>query len=123
MFPAGQIFFQRLHLVQTVHHEFNVVAGGKPDVTVTVFICDIAYFPYMLGGHETAPARSHGKYLIPGFRNVHQNSGFEDLVIFPFPIVFLDDGWKILPEVPRAKVRDPVFHRFVRIISSQSFLR
>jgi hypothetical protein len=47
-----------------------------------------------------------------------QNARLKDLVIFPFPVVILDNRRKILPEVPWAQVREPIFHRFIRVKKS-----
>jgi len=42
-------------------------------------------------------------------------------MIFPFSVIILDNRRKKLPKMPGAKVSKPVFHRFIRVISTKSF--
>jgi hypothetical protein len=37
-------------------------------------------------------------------------------MVIPFTVVVLNNGRKILPEMPRTQIRQPVFHGFFRII-------
>jgi hypothetical protein len=64
-----------------------------------------------------APPHAHGVDLVAGFGHVDQNAGFEDFVIQPFALVFGDDRRVELVVFFRTDVGDPVFHRFVRIVS------
>jgi hypothetical protein len=115
MLSAGQVFFKGLNFVQAVYHKFNVIAGGEPKIAVAVLVCDVAEFTHILDRHESSAAYSDGENLVPAFCDVNQHAGFDDFMIFPFPVVLLNDGRKVLPEVARPKVRDPVFHGFLGI--------
>jgi hypothetical protein len=115
MLSAFKIFFQGIQFVLAVSHKFNIIPRGKSDKAFTVFVRDIADLPYVLDGHETTSTATDGEALVTRFRDVDQNAGFQDFVIFPLPIVILDYRRKILPEVSRTQIREPVFHGFFRV--------
>ncbi len=121
MLTAVKVLFQGLHLAFVVHHELDVVPCGKPHEPVAVFVGDVTDFPDVFNGHETATAAPDGKDLVAAFGHMHQNPGFQDVMVQPFAIIILNNRRKILPEMPRTEVRQPVLHGFCRIVQSQSF--
>jgi hypothetical protein len=46
---------------------------------------------------------------------MNKNAGLQDIMIFPFAVIVLDNRRKILPEMPGAKICQPVFHGFFRV--------
>jgi hypothetical protein len=123
MFPAHEVLLQGLHLALTVHHEFDIIAGGETHMSVTMLISDITDLPDMLNGHKPASTASNRKDLVAAFSYVYKNARLQDVVILPLPIIFLNNGREILPEVPWTKVRDSVFHGFIGVKQSKSFSR
>src|SRR3989339_863886 len=77
-FPAHEVLFQSLHLVETLHHEFDVVTGGEAHETAAVLVCDLAHLTDMLHGHEAATADPEREELVPGFGDVYQDARFQD---------------------------------------------
>jgi hypothetical protein len=114
---AFQILDQGLDLVLAVHHELDVVAGGETQVAVAVFFGNLTDFADVGGAHETRAAAADRVDLVAGFGHVDQNTGFQIFVIEPFALVLGDDRRVEFVVFFRTDVGDPVFHRFVRIVT------
>ena len=116
MLTALKVFFQSFHFALAVHHELDVVPRGEPHESVAVFVGDFTELAHVFNGHEPATATPNGENLVACFRHMHQNPGLQDFVVIPFAVIVLNNRGKILPEMPRTQVRQPVFHGFFRII-------
>ena len=115
MLAALKVLFQGLHFILSVCHKFNVITRGKADITVTVLVCYVTDFTNILNAHEPATAAPDGKDLVSGFRYMDKDARLQDIMIFPFAVIVLDNRRKILPEMPGTKVCEPVFHGFFRV--------
>ncbi len=82
-----------------------------------MLIGNLTNFPDMRGAHQAAAAAPDSEYLVAGFRHMHQNTGFQNIMIQPFAFVFGDNRWIKVRVFSRADVRNSVFHRFVSIIA------
>ena len=114
---AFQVLNQRIDLVFAVDHELDVVAGGEAQVTVAVLVGDLADLADQGDGHQAGAAHAHGVTLIATFSHVDQHAGFDDFVIQPLALVLGDDRRIEFIVFSRTDVGDPVFHRFVGIVS------
>ncbi len=94
VFPAIQVLFQGLNFVQAVHHELNVVACGETEIAVAVLVCNVADLTHILDRHEPGTAGSDCENLVPAFCDMNQDAGLQDLMVFPFPVVLLNEGGK-----------------------------
>ena len=116
-FTAFKILNQRIDLVFAVHHEFNIVAGRKTEITVTMFFGYFTDFTNMGGAHQTGTSGPYGKYFITGFGNVYQYTGLDNIMIQPFAFIRGNYRWIKFIKFFWTDVTDAVFHRFVRIIT------
>jgi hypothetical protein len=83
-----------------------------------MLVRDFTDFANVFNGHKPAPAAPDREDLVAVFSHMDQNAGLQDFMIGPFAVIVLDDGRKILPEMPGTQVRQPVFHGFFRVIQS-----
>ncbi len=114
---AFKIFDQRIDFAFFGHHKFDVVAGGKPQITVTVLFRNFTNFADVGGAHESRATAAHGKDFVAGFGHMHQNAGFDDVMIQPFALVFGNHRRIKIVVFSRTDIGNSVFHRFVRIVT------
>ena len=62
-------------------------------------------------------SRPGERILVAGFGHVDQDTRFQVFMIQPFALVLGDDGRIELIVFFRTNIGDPVFHRFVRIVT------
>jgi hypothetical protein len=86
-------------------------------MAIAVLVGDFTDFADMGDGHQTGAAHAHCVALVAAFGHVHQHTGFDDFVVQPFSLVLGDDRRIKLVVFLRTDVSDPVFHRFVGIVS------
>ena len=114
---AFKIFDQRIDFLLVGHHKFDVVAGGKPHIAVTMLFRNFADLPDVGGAHKPHPAAAHRPNFVAGFGHMHQNAGFDDVMIQPFAFVFGNDRRIKFVVFSRTDISYPIFHRFVRIVT------
>ena len=68
LLPAQKILFHRCRLVFAVHHEFNVIPGGKPEVSIAILISNFTKFTNMGYAHKATTADSYSINFVAGFR-------------------------------------------------------
>jgi hypothetical protein len=114
---ACQIVEQGLHLGFVVHHELDIVTGGKPQVAVTMLVGDFADFADVGDRHQAGTAAANGIDFVSGFGHVDQNAGLQHFVIEPFAFVGGDDRRVELIVFLGTDIGDAVLHRFIGIVS------
>ena len=83
----------------------------KRMIPFTEFVGDFADLADVLGAHKPRPPTPDGEHFVAGFGNVNQNTGFQDVMIEPFPVVFLMIGGQKLIIFWRSDIGYSVFHQ------------
>ncbi|VTR68881.1 Dissimilatory sulfite reductase (modular protein) [Desulfosarcina cetonica] len=114
---AFQVLDQGLDFVLAVDHELDIVAGGEAQVAVAMLVGDFTDLADVGHGHQAGTTDAHGVAFVAAFGHMHQHAGFDDFVIQPFALVLGNNRRVEQIVFLRTDVGDPVFHRFVGIVS------
>jgi len=71
------------------------MAAGEAQVPVAVFVGELTDFADMIGAQEAGRSRPNGVELLARFSYVLEQARFENFMVFPFPIIFLDYRGKV----------------------------
>jgi hypothetical protein len=80
-----------LHLFFVRCQEFDIIPAGESKVSVTILVGDITDVPDKIDADQPRRSYPYCKYLLATFSHMPENAWLHNFVIFPLPIIFLDD--------------------------------
>ena len=108
--PAIQVVQERFDLILAVNHELDVVPRGEAQISVAVFVRDLADLAEVHDAHEPGSAHADRVDLIAGFGHMYQHARLENLMIEPLAVILLDVRRKEFLEISGTYIGDSIFH-------------
>jgi hypothetical protein len=88
-----------LHLFFVRCQEFDIIPAGESKVPITILVGDVTNVPDEIDADQPRRSHSYRKDFVSAFSHMVENAWFHYLVIFPSPIIFLDDLWQHLLKI------------------------